>query len=163
MQQNAREDNVARYTCRQGHAASRSGPVCVPGCYWGSPYACFCRAASGAPARPWGRVGRERDGAERGTRSGDRANFAEEGRGRRVRGPGESDEGETRDRRKISVRRKDEEEEKRDGEKRDREGGREDTDGATRGLVGGTEGDGGGMEGWKGAKGDENTGGRGKE
>lgn len=64
---------------------------------------------------------------------------------------------------KISVRRKDEEGEKRDGEKRDREGGREDTDGATRGLVGGTEGDGGGMEGWKGARGDENTGGRGKE
>lgn len=31
----------------------------------------------------------------------DRANFAEEGRGRRVRGPGESDEGETRDREDI--------------------------------------------------------------
>lgn len=29
--------------------------------------------------------------------------------------------------------------------------------------MGGTEGDGGRMEGWKGARGDENTGGRGKE
>lgn len=133
---------MARYTCRQGHAASRSGPVCVPGCYWGSPYACFCRAASGAPARPWGRGGlaereRERDGAERGTGSGDRANFDEEGRGRRVRESGESDEGERRDRQDIPVRRKDE----KGREERDRGEGR------IYRLVGGTERDGGGVEG----------------
>lgn len=80
---------------------------------------------------------RERDGAERGTGSGDRANFDEEGRGRRVRESGESDEGERRDRQDIPVRRKDE----KGREERDRGEGR------IYRLVGGTERDGGGVEG----------------